>query len=77
MSGLMVYYTRKQEERSDRPPNTRKAIGWYGWLTLRGSSANPLNRMGNQARANYGEGQSWGVAVGILSIEDCGERGNP
>jgi hypothetical protein len=57
MSGLMVYYTRKQEERSDRPPIFAKAIGWYGWLTLRGSSVNPLIRMGKQARVNRGEEQ--------------------
>jgi hypothetical protein len=29
-----------------------------------------------QARANRGGEQGWGVAVGILSIEDCERRGN-
>jgi hypothetical protein len=28
-------------------------------------------------RATAEENSRWGVAVGILNTEDCGERGNP
>ena len=30
-----------------------------------------------QGRATADEDCRWGVAVGILNTEDCGERGNP
>jgi hypothetical protein len=72
---VIVWYNMYVSER-DGATGQSEICGIRRTVATSGTRQSLSNR-DTQARANHGGEQGWGVAVGILSIEDCGERGNP
>lgn len=72
---MIVWYNMYVSERDDATGQS-KICGIRRMVTTSGTRQSLSNR-GTQGQATADENSRWGVAVGILNTEDCGEAGNP